>query len=116
MVFFFFQAEDGIRDYKVTGVQTWALPILVIDWDLEAPGIENYFKKQTDLFELRAKNPGVIDLVQSIADGKPIDWHDCLISVALPNGDTAESRAELKLISAGRNDAQYMSRVQTMDW
>src|SRR6266446_7385680 len=27
--FFFFQAEDGIRDYKVTGVQTCALPILM---------------------------------------------------------------------------------------
>src|SRR5256885_5606094 len=27
--FFFFQAEDGIRDYKVTGVQTCALPISV---------------------------------------------------------------------------------------
>src|SRR5256885_4211356 len=26
---FFFQAEDGIRDYKVTGVQTCALPISV---------------------------------------------------------------------------------------
>src|SRR5256885_8469325 len=29
--FFFFQAEDGIRDYKVTGVQTCALPILPVD-------------------------------------------------------------------------------------
>src|SRR5256885_12095737 len=28
---FFFQAEDGIRDYKVTGVQTCALPICVGD-------------------------------------------------------------------------------------
>src|SRR5256885_17003821 len=27
VLFFFFQAEDGIRDYKVTGVQTCALPI-----------------------------------------------------------------------------------------
>src|SRR5256885_5693669 len=27
--FFFFQAEDGIRDYKVTGVQTCALPISI---------------------------------------------------------------------------------------
>src|SRR2546425_8296087 len=27
MVFFFFQAEDGIRDKLVTGVQTCALPI-----------------------------------------------------------------------------------------
>src|SRR5205807_241040 len=29
--FFFFQAEDGIRDYKVTGVQTCALPICLED-------------------------------------------------------------------------------------
>src|SRR5258706_1789247 len=30
-VFFFFQAEDGIRDWSVTGVQTCALPISVMD-------------------------------------------------------------------------------------
>src|SRR5260221_9086267 len=28
-IFFFFQAEDGIRDHCVTGVQTCALPILL---------------------------------------------------------------------------------------
>src|SRR5205823_9110878 len=28
LIFFFFQAEDGIRDKLVTGVQTCALPIL----------------------------------------------------------------------------------------
>src|SRR5690606_40850815 len=27
ILFFFFQAEDGIRDFHVTGVQTCALPI-----------------------------------------------------------------------------------------
>src|SRR5690606_13180867 len=30
---FFFQAEDGIRDFHVTGVQTCALPILrIVGW------------------------------------------------------------------------------------
>src|SRR5256886_13555106 len=29
-VLFFFQAEDGIRDLTVTGVQTCALPILIV--------------------------------------------------------------------------------------
>src|SRR2546425_7254168 len=29
-LFFFFQAEDGIRDKLVTGVQTCALPILTL--------------------------------------------------------------------------------------
>src|SRR2546430_11014197 len=32
VLFFFFQAEDGIRDLTVTGVQTCALPI----WELPA--------------------------------------------------------------------------------
>src|SRR5699024_12000801 len=32
--FFFFQAEDGIRDRNVTGVQTCALPIYKLNFDL----------------------------------------------------------------------------------
>src|SRR2546426_9004286 len=42
--FFFFQAEDGIRDYKVTGVQTCALPISFLDaW--EATGDEAWLTR-----------------------------------------------------------------------
>src|SRR3989449_2106039 len=37
-LFFFFQAEDGIRDVAVTGVQTCALPIV------SAPGLRRYVK------------------------------------------------------------------------
>src|SRR5690606_39500644 len=42
---FFFQAEDGIRDFHVTGVQTCALPIYgraldsLVDWRL-SPDVE----------------------------------------------------------------------------
>src|SRR2546428_1520379 len=44
VIFFFFQAEDGIRDLIVTGVQTCALPIsedLVAwhDWKLRVPPV-----------------------------------------------------------------------------
>src|SRR2546426_9027273 len=38
LFFFFFQAEDGIRDYKVTGVQTCALPIFGWTYYLIADG------------------------------------------------------------------------------
>src|SRR2546429_2107437 len=43
-VFFFFQAEDGIRDVAVTGVQTCALPILsgqanITSWVNRVPGV-----------------------------------------------------------------------------
>src|SRR5438034_3088411 len=37
--FFFFQAEDGIRDHCVTGVQTCALPISVAELMLSPMGL-----------------------------------------------------------------------------
>src|SRR2546426_7229360 len=37
--FFFFQAEDGIRDYKVTGVQTCALPISPLAHEAGEPAV-----------------------------------------------------------------------------
>src|SRR5688500_19852642 len=37
----FFQAEDGIRDYKVTGVQTCALPISE-DWQKSVEVVKSY--------------------------------------------------------------------------
>src|SRR6266446_91467 len=48
LLFFFFQAEDGIRDYKVTGVQTCALPI---SWMLLLP--------TSNRIGLREAEPGV---------------------------------------------------------
>src|SRR2546426_4842758 len=41
ILFFFFQAEDGIRDYKVTGVQTCALPICAVPVDLLRPAAQH---------------------------------------------------------------------------
>src|SRR5690606_40511495 len=43
--FFFFQAEDGIRDFHVTGVQTCALPIC-----LAYDGANNIVRKNDDTF------------------------------------------------------------------
>src|SRR2546422_3939554 len=40
-VFFFFQAEDGIRDVAVTGVQTCALPIYIVE-DLFVASTHSY--------------------------------------------------------------------------
>src|SRR5260370_30151957 len=37
--FFFFQAEDGIRDSSVTGVQTCALPILAASCSVDHPEV-----------------------------------------------------------------------------
>src|SRR5690606_40627294 len=39
--FFFFQAEDGIRDFHVTGVQTCALPIYLLEQHARPEGAEH---------------------------------------------------------------------------
>src|SRR2546421_473392 len=41
-MFFFFQAEDGIRDLIVTGVQTCALPISTMDDALVTADFQGY--------------------------------------------------------------------------
>src|SRR2546426_3022336 len=53
--FFFFQAEDGIRDYKVTGVQTCALPISGVEQPAQC-GTDSQNRKviAADDFSLRA--------------------------------------------------------------
>src|SRR5207248_8605840 len=50
--FFFFQAEDGIRDRTVTGVQTCALPISTADIgrSLQAEIPSKGFKQRSDGF------------------------------------------------------------------
>src|SRR2546425_7650946 len=52
LFFFFFQAEDGIRDKLVTGVQTCALPISVV--------IKRFKPQQDRRFDLPAIGPGTI--------------------------------------------------------
>src|SRR2546430_9844117 len=47
MFFFFFQAEDGIRDLTVTGVQTCALPIYA-EPDITLPTHARFARVQAD--------------------------------------------------------------------
>src|SRR5687768_18345163 len=51
-MFFFFQAEDGIRDVAVTGVQTCALPIFALDAPPEGTVSLYYVSRRTDALRL----------------------------------------------------------------
>src|SRR5258706_5208933 len=42
VLFFFFQAEDGIRDWSVTGVQTCALPIFTLGAHMDIKAIQTF--------------------------------------------------------------------------
>src|SRR2546430_8009243 len=70
-VFFFFQAEDGIRDLTVTGVQTCALPI---------SGDRYIARDAADLVEVDYEPlPAVTDPEKALAAGAPAvhpEWPD----------------------------------------
>src|SRR6266481_8026248 len=64
LIFFFFQAEDGIRDGTVTGVQTCALPISENDlkpWRRDMwciPKVDGtYVARMEDVLDLYAEAP-----------------------------------------------------------
>src|SRR5256885_2819948 len=57
---FFFQAEDGIRDYKVTGVQTCALPISALNTPIEQASANVFLAVLRDTL---AGPPGSSDLL-----------------------------------------------------
>src|SRR2546422_3677092 len=74
--FFFFQAEDGIRDVAVTGVQTCALPILMESGDRSAAavvfqcGILAQAAEQNGAFDIHNRNG--VDR-KSVVEGKSVD-------------------------------------------
>src|SRR5574340_1521668 len=66
---FFFQAEDGIRDLLVTGVQTCALPISLVELYLE-PGV--FSERCTGKLPLR------VDFIHRVEFGE-VSGHRVLI-------------------------------------
>src|SRR2546430_11317674 len=73
-IFFFFQAEDGIRDLTVTGVQTCALPI-----SDDAPGprrgrrARSLAEGSVALQELLRSGPGLLALRARQDDDRRLD-------------------------------------------
>src|SRR5688500_20014027 len=68
---FFFQAEDGIRDYKVTGVQTCALPISFLwgfTWieDLAKPDHLIEFGRAFDFWFLHISGLNLLPLLMAV--------------------------------------------------
>ena len=82
----------------------WGYRVLVIDWDLEAPGLHHYFK---DAMPEEPKG-GVVDLARDFRRGQsePTPYEIRL--------DIAEGT--LDLLAAGRIDAGYAGRVQAINW
>ena len=83
--------------------------VLLVDWDLEAPGLETYFSDPMRIVRGGSRTPGVIDLLESHAAGEPLDWRKCCQRATF-------LESSLDIISAGRRGADYLKRVQHLNW
>src|SRR5699024_11588346 len=69
-ILYFFQAEDGIRDRNVTGVQTCALPISVVPADAVSFTLLQEQLHQV-LDTLSEREAGVVSMRFGLSDGQP---------------------------------------------
>ena len=114
-----------------------ARSLLLVDFDLEAPGLHRYLEPCVDRAVLAAA-PGVLDLFEALARevdaqlasrGLPalddervaalverFDLAPYRVPVRLPGDTDASAPARLHLIAAGRFDEQYDERLARFDW
>ena len=99
--------------------------VLVIDWDLESPGLHKYYHPFLDQ-DILTSTPGVIDMLDEYSwatttkhDDDRREWHREYARVLrhavtldweFPGGGT------LDFISAGRQNRNYSSLTRTLDW
>jgi len=117
LVYTFYSYKGGVgRTMAVANVAAllakWGRSVLVVDWDLEAPGIERFFfELNPDLRQERITTPGVADLISARAEGKDLDWRKCLLQAKVP-----DSPVPVSILSAGRDDKCYTRKVQSFNF
>jgi cellulose biosynthesis protein BcsQ len=92
----------------------WGYRVLMIDFDLEAPGLEIFFSTFLKLSQVHAQR-GVVDLFHDHAlqspQMEPNSWRQDTVRIPLP-----VSRGRLDLWVAGKQDRDYFKRVRSLDF
>ena len=116
----FFSYKGGVgRSMALTNIAVllarWGYRVLMVDWDLEAPGLESFFAGHLPPSRI-VHQEGVLDLLSRglTAGGQitePPSWHENAVPVRLP-----ALVGHLDLILAGqKDDGGYFRRVRNLD-
>ena len=85
--------------------------VLIIDWDLEASGLEYFFKDFINIKQVKQKT-GIMDLLhefQTKSDQK-VNWQKSLIDIKIP-----KIKQKIQLITSGKKDSKYYNKVRLFD-
>ena len=93
--------------------------VICVDWDLEAPGLHQYFNYSDE--EL-ADRPGLLDYLMDFAlqvkrgaEGRVPELNDYIQDLK-PEHQEGIKFGSVRFIHCGRTDADYMTRVEQFDW
>lgn len=108
MLVTFYSYKGGVgRTFTLANVgvalASWGYRILCIDWDLDAPGLDYYFR-------VDKSQPGLVELVTAFGHDKNPDWHDYVSPVTVGDG------ISLDLMCAGQRNESFIDHVQELDW
>ena len=85
------------------------LKVLTVDWDLEAPGLDRYFKEYMPLNG--NEHLGLIDLLVSASDtDEKVNWRDYIISIDI------RGEFSLSMMTSGKRDEGYAGKVLQFEW
>jgi len=110
----FYSFKGGVgRSMALVNVATllssWGKKVLMVDWDLEAPGLEKFFNGATEGLDT-SKQEGLLELLQALQTQETVDWQQYVFSFS-----TKLSKTPLDLIIAGRNHDQYTEELRTFN-
>ena len=93
-----------------TLLASWQKKVLVVDWDLEAPGVEHFFFSGDRLDALKSR-PGLVELLTNPNKERKAaaKWESLLIDVPLRRD------VRLSLLTAGARSAGYFQNVRRLD-
>ncbi len=114
-VYTFYSYKGGVgRSMALANIAVllaqWGQKVLVVDWDLEAPGLHQYFQK--DYIKSKGNieiNKGILDILLSYKSDNQINWKNELIKYDL-------GKSGVDLLSAGSQDKNYTSKLRSLNW
>ncbi|RSD09592.1 CATRA system-associated protein [Amycolatopsis eburnea] len=107
-VFTFYSYKGGVgRSFTLANIAVllarWGHRVLCLDWDLEAPGLADYFRPRLP----KRPSGGVVDIVDDFRRGRfAPDAHV----------QRLDDAGVLDFVAAGREEPGYLGQLQEIDW
>lgn len=107
----FYSYKGGVgRSMALVNVATllskWGKKVLMMDWDLEAPGLENFFKEELKSVDW-SQQKGVIEWLNAQQNGEAVKWQDWVIPFK-----TTISETDLHLFVSGGANGHYSEMLR----